>query len=366
VLTYLLVPTLVLLPTWLTRAATDGRPEPGHVERWRYSYVVSVLLLIVFAGARANVGTDYDFYQSVFHKAEPLYSGAFLQDSSQEWGFSISLLGLRLLSGDPRILFMVSSVVTVGCAALAIRRLSVNFALSLTLFILLGFYIAPFNILRQGLAISLNFLAYTYLDKHRGRWLVLNVLAQLMHSSAIIAVVLQLALRRLKPSWRLFALMLAVSALIAVFLATLASSLGFLDVLNARYLSYLQNQRAGFGTYLYLASRAALVAVLLAYRPKSGAIDRYIVLAMTGVCLLVVGTQAQVISRLELYFSIYLVVALPAMWRELPSRPRLLVGAAVGISALAFYVAYLSQFGDLVPYHFDWSLVGLPGQADAR
>ena len=111
---------------------------------------------------------------------------------------------------------MVSSAVTVACAAAAMRRLSVNFAVSLTLYVLLGFYLAPLNIVRQGLAISLNFLAYSYLDKHKGRWLALNVLAQLMHYDTVIAVVLQLLVRRVRPTWGRFGAMLGVTALIAV------------------------------------------------------------------------------------------------------------------------------------------------------
>ena len=102
------------------------------------------------------------------------------------------------------------------------------------------------------------------------------------------------------------------------------------------------------------------------YRPKNGEIDRYIVLSMMGVCLLVLGTQAEVISRLELYFGIYLVVALPGILGEIPRRSRVLVVSAVVVAALAFYVGYLSQFGDLIPYQFDWSMVGLSGPGDSR
>ena len=364
-LTYLLVPTLALLPTWLSRAATDGRPAPEGGERWRYSYVISVLALLVFAGARVDVGTDYGLYVFSYHEVSTSFWSYYLQNSPQETGFTLGILGMRTLTDDPRILFMVSSAVTVTCAAVAMRRLSVNFAVSLTLYVLLGFYLAPLNIVRQGLAISLNFLAYSYLDKHKGRWLALNVLAQFMHSSTVIAVILQLLVRRVKPTWGRFAAMLLVTALIAVSLATIAPQLTFLNLLNERYLTYLANQQAGIGTYLYLLSRLFLVAMLMVYRPRNGEIDRYIMLSMVGVCLLLLGTQAEAIGRLELYFCIYLVVALPRAAREVPRRSRPLVYGAVALSALLFYVVYLSQFGDLVPYHFDWALVGLPGVGES-
>ena len=55
----------------------------------------------------------------------------------------MGILAMRTVTDDPRILFMVSSAVTVACAAVAMRRLSVNFAVSLTLYVLLGFYLAP-------------------------------------------------------------------------------------------------------------------------------------------------------------------------------------------------------------------------------
>jgi hypothetical protein len=356
-LTYLLVPALVLLPTWVSRGATDGRPSQERGERWRYSYLLSVLALVLFAGARLNVGTDYNFYQNVFREYDPTYWDYVVHNSPQEIGFTTGVLVLHTLTDNSRILFLVASLITVVCAAVAMRRMSSNFAISITLFILLGFYVAPFNILRQGLAVSLNFLAYSYLDKHKGRWLVLNVIASLIHSSAIYASVLQLLLRRVKPSWRLFAAMLLASLVLAAFVP----HLGFLDFINNRYATYLHGQASGIGTYLYALSRAALVALLLVYRPRNGEIDRYIVLAMTGVCLLILGTQAEAISRLELYFGIYLVVGLPRILPEIPVRVRPVVVTLVVLGSLAFYVGYLSQFGDLVPYRFDWSIVGLSG-----
>ena len=269
-----------------------------------------------------DVGTDYGLYVFSYHEVSTSFWSYYLQNSPQETGFTLGILGMRTLTDDPRILFMVSSAVTVTCAAVAMRRLSVNFAVSLTLYVLLGFYLAPLNIVRQGLAISLNFLAYSYLDKHKGRWLALNVLAQFMHSSTVIAVVLQLLVRRVKPTWGRFAAMLLVTALIAVSLATIAPQLTFLNLLNERYLTYLADQQAGIGTYLYLLSRLFLVAMLMVYRPRNGEIDRYIMLSMVGVCLLLLGTQAEAIGRLELYFCIYLVVALPRAAREVPRRSR--------------------------------------------
>ena len=212
----------------------------------------------------------------------------------------MGILAMRTVTDDPRILFMVSSAVTVACAAVAMRRLSVNFAVSLTLYVLLGFSGASTSSAR-GWPISLNFLAYSYLDKHKGRWLALNVLAQLMHSSTVIAVVLQLLVRRVRPTWGRFGAMLVVTALIAVSLATIAPQLTFLNLLNERYLTYLANQQAGIGTYLYLLSRLLPgrdADGLL--RPRSGENDRYIMLSMVGACLLLLGTQAEAIGRLEL------------------------------------------------------------------
>jgi len=368
VLTYFIVPALALLPTWLSRATKNREPhEEGlEIDQWRYSYVLSIVALAIYAGARVNVGTDYSLYESLFLTFDPNYLSYFLEESPQEPGFTLGILGLRLFSEDPRTLFLVSSFLTVGCAAVGMRRLSVNFAVSLTLFVLLGFYLAPFNILRQGLAVSLNFLAYSYLGKRRWVWLVLNALAISVHASAIIAVLLQLGLRRAKPSWKLFGLMLFVTAVLAVYFAAVAGNLGFLEFINERYVVYLEGQESGIGTYLYLVSRALLVALLVIYRPRTGEIDRYITLSMVGVCLLLLGTQAEAIGRLELYFGIYLVVALPRILPEIPRRGRLLVWTAVLVGSLAFYVAYMTQFGDLVPYQFDWSLIGLPDRQSAR
>ena len=358
-LTYLVVPALALLPAWLSgRPAEDGPAVPRQ-RLWRYSYLFAVLVLVVFAGARLFVGTDYNLYRNTFLQADPHYFGFFMANTQQEKGFTLAVLVLKDLTTNPVILFMVSSLITVGCSALAIRRMSTNFVFSLTLYVLLGFYLAPFNILRQGLAVALNFLAYSYLDKHKGRFVALNVVAQFLHSSTIIAVVLQLALRKAKPNARFFAIMLAGTAVATVAFAVLSAKLGFLNELNQRYTGYLAGQQSGIGTYIYLVSRLLLIALVVVYRPRNGEIDRYITLATAGVCLLALGTQSTAIGRLELYFGVYLVIAIPRALREAPKTARHLLTIGVLIGSLAFYFAYLAKFGNLLPYHFDLTLLGL-------
>ncbi len=365
-LIYLLVPALALLPAWLSGRPVDGRSLPSGRDVWRYSYLFAVVVLIVFAGARLFVGTDYTLYRDTFLQADPRYFGFFMSNTEQEKGFTLGVLALKSITSNPNILFMVSSLVTVGCSALAIRRLSTNFVFSLTLYVLLGFYLAPFNILRQGLAVALNFLAYSYLDKHKGRFVALNVVAQFLHSSTIIAVVLQLALRRARPSAKLFVLMLASTAVAAVLFAGVAAKLGFLSELNQRYTGYLAGQQSGVGTYIYLVSRLLLVILVMVYRPRDGEIDRYITLAMMGVCLLLLGTQSQEIGRLELYFGVYLVIAIPRALREAPKTARHLLTIGVLVGSLAFYFAYLAKFGNLLPYHFDRTLLGLHNDVELQ
>ena len=131
---------------------------------------------------------------------------------------------------------------------------------------------------------SLNFLAYSYMGKRRWVWLVLNALAVSVHSSAIIAILLQLGLRRAKPSWRLFGLMLLVTAVFAAYLATVARTSASLSFSMSAMSVYLQGQESGIGTYLYLVSRALLVALLVIYRPKNG-VDRPVHHAVDGGCV---------------------------------------------------------------------------------
>ena len=258
---------------------------------------------------------------------------------------------------------MVSSVLTVGCAAVAMRRMSVNFAVSLTLYVLLGLLPGAVQHRAAGPGGLAELPGLLLPGQAPGRWLLLNVLAQLLHSSTVIAVVLQLvaAPARSRPggcSPRCSLVTVVRGGLLRD--RRLEPRLPRASSTSAT-LAYLQGQQSGIGTYLYLLSRVLLVALLLTTGPQDGEIDRYITLSMVGVCLLLLGTQAEAIGRLELYFGIYLVVALPRAAREIPPGEPPVVSARSLLGALAFYLAYLSQFGDLVPYHFDWALARTPG-----
>lgn len=337
-----------------TRTAGTGAEgaEPFAGTRWTYFDYLILTILVVFSALRDRVGTDYAMYARMYEiYVDPGDWAGTFQKSSQEDGYTAISLLLRTLFDDPHAIFWFTSVVTVVPAYLAIKRTSRDPALSIMLFILLAFYVSSFNLVRQGAAVALFFLASTYLDRNKKAFLLLNAAAFLFHYTVVIAVLLQLLTHRVRPRTRTAILSFTGAAAFAVVISHIPAVGTLLSFLNPRYETYIAAEQAGPGTYLVIASRIALLVFACALLPRhtrEADDDRHVVYLIVAICALIVGTQSSVLSRMDLYFSIFLLVLLPnaiASRRTGAGTKALLLGAGC-----IYFAFYIGNFGDLIPY----------------
>ncbi|MBK8076103.1 MAG: EpsG family protein [Kineosporiaceae bacterium] len=136
---------------------------------------------------------------------------------------------------------------------------------------LLAFFVGPFNIIRQGIAVSLSFWADTFREKNRPIWITLNIVASSFHASVILVVALQWVVRRFKIGhWHLLGVIVC-AWMGAAFILDLPIVLKWLSALNPRYTTYaISEERSELARISYLLQGIALVgyAVFLAKGPK--------------------------------------------------------------------------------------------------
>ncbi len=186
-------------------AQVAGRPSTrsGTVAvgtRWSIFDFVVVTGLVVFAALRSYVGTDYPMYFRLYNSLVPsLPWQPQIDASKQELGYSALSLWARSVSTSPHLIFWLASVLTVVPTYIAIKRKSSDPGLAVLLYVFLTFYISPFNIMRQGIALAFNFLAATFLGRSRILFVLLNVIASLFHTTAAVAAIIQLILHKWRP-----------------------------------------------------------------------------------------------------------------------------------------------------------------------
>ncbi len=164
------------------------RPEP----------VVALLLslvLILTAGLRYGVGSDYDTY---FHWRVRDWNEVFRNIVRfREGGFSLLAKLSRTIIDHGQTLIFVSAAITIGLYAWTIYRYSPTYLLSMLLFLFLGQWQGCLNGIRQYLAAAILFAGHRLiLEKKPWQYAVLVLAAAMFHASAAVMIVPYFLLNR--------------------------------------------------------------------------------------------------------------------------------------------------------------------------
>lgn len=330
-----------------TQIESPGARDP----KWTFFDVLAVMVLIAFAGMRYNVGTDYLVYGMLYKSVDESNWLKAIEASPLDAGFTVLMLVVKSVTNAPEALFWLSSALTVIPIYSTMKRLSASSVFSVGLYILLAFYVAPFNTVRQGIAVALLFWASTYVDRKWLRWALLVLLASSFHASALLAALIQLAVRRWRPSLASATIVLVVGVVVGATLGRISFIQDMLTVLDPTYAIYLATPtETGIGAYLLVVAHLGLLvfAALISVGSAKGPPAAYLTYVFVGISLLIVGTQSAVLARMADYFLIYQILLLPSA--VVSSRhPRAYAGV-ITLAAAAYFALYLSNYGDLVPY----------------
>lgn len=317
---------------------------------WTPFDVLVVTLLVTFSALRYMVGTDYAMYSNYYARANPASDWAAQIDAFQQEALYTGLsLALKAGTDSPHAIFWLTSALTVIPVYAALRKQSRDLPFAVLLYILLAFYVAPFNTVRQGIAVAFLFWAYSFFTR---RTLVvaalLATIACLFHTSAVIAVVVMLLARLWRPGPRATTVVFIVAAAVATSLWQIPALANLISGLSGRYAEYVAtSEAAGFGTYMLAAAYVVFAILMLALRQYNDRTDWLAFLVM-GAVFVIVGTQSLVAVRLFNYFGIFAILLVPNVLAA--RRGSTGIRIAITGGAAAYFMLYLANYGDLVPY----------------
>ena len=314
----------------------------------RKSFWVPLIVLSLFAGMRSfHVGTDSWNYTSEFRSQLDVYNFQF--DENVEMGYQILKYLLLRVTTEYHWLFLITSFIVVYCYLSIIKRYSVNYILSVFLFITSGVYTFFFNGLRQGLAMAVFSLALPFLlDRKIIPYVLVCLGASLFHITALFMIPFYFLVNlEIKPLYRIVATFLG-SLFVSRFL------IAYIAGTNERYEGYASADQEG-GGYVTLAFYTIMMlfmyCVIRIYKVKDKQLIQMFTFYAIGVVFIIpiamLGANPSGPQRLLSYFTWIMVLILPFLFKRINN---VYVTSAAAILFVFYFIIKTTSFSNLTPY----------------
>lgn len=290
------------------------------LDKRKYFLIATFLLLTTFASLRSNeIGADLNEYLKIFHATKNYsivdilanslsfdhFFGVPIYNGNYEVGYVLLNKLIYTISATDFAFKLFISVFLYIPVLILIYRKSENVFLSVLLYILLGYYLGSYVIIRQYCAISIGIFSVLKLDQKKfASAILISLVGILFHKTAIVFccfVILYCVLKKRNI------LLSKKTVILSVLVAYLLSGT-VVNFIIQNYYQYYENAIVrGEGVYLFFFLLFLfLVCVWLEKNKKI--YDLFFFLALAAVIIQLFSTQFSLITRLGLYFQIYLIV----------------------------------------------------------
>ncbi|PKG36542.1 EpsG family protein [Psychrobacter sp. Sarcosine-3u-12] len=314
----------------------------------RKSFWIPWVALSLFAGIRSYlVGTDSGNYTQDFRNQ--LNVDYFKFNETVEFGYQLFEYALLNITHNYFWFFFITSSIVVYCYLSVIKKHSVNYTLSVFLFITLGVYTFFFNGLRQGLAMAIFAFSLSYLLERRFFLYFLICLgASLFHITALFMI----------PFYFLVNLRIKLlNKILLVFIGSLFTSkflISYLADTNERYEGYATAAEKAGGLLtlgFYTVLLFLIYFVIRLYKIRDDYLIKLFTFYATGIVFLIpvamLGANPSGPQRLLTYFTWTLVLILPFIFKRINN---LYVTSTAIILFVIYFILTTTRFSNLTPY----------------
>lgn len=318
--------------------------------------LLSFLPLFLVSAFRYYTGVDYAGYLRIFQN---VLDG---KDVYTEEGFRVLNQVVAFFTDNVQWIFALTAAFALGLIFWGIWRYSPNPALSIFLFVTMGYYFSSFNILRQYLAISMVFVSLRFIkEKKFWRFLLVILVGMLFHKTVIIMLPFYFLCRlRLKQSY------LLILTLCGLALTPFRNKLSAF-VVGTFYPHYAETgvaQPLSTTEFIYyLIVFGTIVFLCMKYREKFFADDYNLILFncvfyafLIYLCLSFIPE----VNRLAVYLEFFVILLIPRLFAaEENVRVRRFYTIFTGAVFLCFFAVSIGVMGryNVLPYQtvFGWS-----------
>lgn len=315
----------------------------------RKSVFVTLIILVAFSAVRNyTVGSDSPAYTYPFR--QNIDPNTLNYDIRLELGYQYLQRQILSFTHEYYIFFAVMTLIATLPILLTIKNKSINFKLSLFIYLTFGFYFNIFNPERQSIAMAISFYALPYLfDKKIVKFTLLIILASTFHISAWIMIPIYFVCHaNIRDHYKVVACFLASYLGSALLISYLSQS-------NDRYLQYTEQIADGGQGRLTLYLNILLAASMYLY----GAIDKNLgntfmkcrLIYASGVAILIpiamLSTDPSGPQRILGYFSYTLMLMIPIILMKI--RTPIVVYSFI-VVGLIYYMLIVYNLGGIYPY----------------
>ena len=331
--------------------------EPSFV----FVFFIMLILISVYTLRWCN-GTDYYNYYLDFQKMKYVKMDYILKHRDILFSL-LTYYTYKLSNGNFIIYNMILGILIYVPVVLTLKKQSSNFLVTMLLYIFMTLYFTPFNTIRQGIACSICFYAYNYINQHEYmKFVVMVLVASMFHSTALILIPILLFLNE-----EFFSNKIKLAILLSIFVFINLDSLWsyFIEFLNligqskiaSDYKDSLLDEN-GVNIYRVIVAFLPTVISYIFYNKIKQSnegmknIDFMMNMSIFSAIFILFGIKFAVIARVSQYFEIYNVLLYPYILKCFDIKARRFVTFSVLVLYFVYMSVLLPSGGDIVPYQY--------------
>lgn len=310
-----------------------------------FSTLFSALILILFAGLKVAGSTDYQEYKELF-----IHFDSFDLSGFVEPGYQLLMALIHWVGGGFLFFYFMVALFNVSVKTTIMYKLTPYVGAALLIYFCGCFFERDNDGIRQGLSMSICFIALYYLVNDRiKKYYLFTILAVLFHYSSIIFF-LTIVLKKIKWSTTTILFILGGSYIISftgTFLTQYLVSGIPIEMVSTKLDIYASTDYSeGLGITVGVLFRTFLLILFMHYRHKINIHDDlYFILrnglAISIVCTLIFGDFAIIAHRLPYVFREFQIFIVPYLISALPNKGLRLIGLTI---VFAYTNIILSRF----------------------
>jgi transmembrane protein EpsG len=319
---------------------------------------LAVLIPSIVAGIRYNVGTDYMMYQAGFNAI--VTNNTIRSYVDFELGYIFINKIVSLLGGNFYWLMFIMQLATMHYIYKALLNEKDNIDIELGMFIYMFlYYLISFNLVRQGLALSISIYAITCLNKkNKAVFIFYVLLASLFHKSALICLgILAVKFIFENRNRRLMKRITFIFILFCVIEREMIGNFVYFIYKESYYASYFTRQTEVSGNILgYFVKNIPFIAYgffTLKAISDNKQYSLYYNLMTCGYILSLLGyfTETQV-QRIAYYFTYLSILVLPFCAKSISNKYKVLFKISIIFLIISFWLFnfFYKGYSDVVPY----------------
>lgn len=313
---------------------------------------LTFLVLVIVAGLRYGVGTDYFNYVALF----PTYAR---EASSSILNFTepaikiFSYISL-MLTDDYVLMFLICSILTVGLCVNTIYKATSNYTLVILLYIFLGEWHGSFNGIRQYLAMSLLFYGHKFvISRSFYKYLLIVILAAACHISALPMILLYF-IPNIKLNFKNILLGMIVALIFQKFYLQLFNTIDFALQFVGRNFEYESAYNfQGLNLLRIFTANIPLVLYVLFPKDKYNEQDHfYIKMAILNGLLFILASESAYLARFTIYTNIYVALFFPSFIKNINKKEKLIAIFFIVLFYVIFWFVDITKVPELSNYQW--------------